>query len=268
MSGATASRVSRRAAKRLPSGEQCGPARSAESGKDERSAASGSARPRPAGRGPPRRAGAARGEQAAGARPLAVERRRARADPRRDRRSRRRREGEGAARPRRPGRSQGPHRLAAGSGRVRRAPRAGRPRRAARRPPGVPRGARRRDRPAEPRRGAAHRRDAGRDRAGCCPRHRAVGITPAVTKAAAGAIEHLPIAFVSGIPSALEHGAACSSLVASASTRPATRRCSTSPWPTNHSCSCWAPRVVGCRASRARAATWSRRSRCVGTSSR
>jgi 23S rRNA (guanosine2251-2'-O)-methyltransferase len=36
------------------------------------------------------------------------------------------------------------------------------------------------------------------------PRHRAVGITPAVTKAAAGAIEHLPIAFVSGIPSALE----------------------------------------------------------------
>ncbi|MFI5047652.1 MAG: 23S rRNA (guanosine(2251)-2'-O)-methyltransferase RlmB [Acidimicrobiia bacterium] len=36
------------------------------------------------------------------------------------------------------------------------------------------------------------------------PRHRAVGITPAVTKAAAGAIEHLPIAFVSGIPNALE----------------------------------------------------------------
>ncbi|MET0628924.1 MAG: 23S rRNA (guanosine(2251)-2'-O)-methyltransferase RlmB [Acidimicrobiia bacterium] len=35
-------------------------------------------------------------------------------------------------------------------------------------------------------------------------RHRAVGITPAVTKAAAGAIEHLPIAFVSGIPNALE----------------------------------------------------------------
>jgi 23S rRNA (guanosine2251-2'-O)-methyltransferase len=35
-------------------------------------------------------------------------------------------------------------------------------------------------------------------------RHRAVGITPTVAKAAAGAIEHLPIAFVSGIPSALE----------------------------------------------------------------
>ena len=36
------------------------------------------------------------------------------------------------------------------------------------------------------------------------PRHRAVGITPAVTKAAAGAIEHLPVAFVGGVPSALE----------------------------------------------------------------
>ena len=39
---------------------------------------------------------------------------------------------------------------------------------------------------------------------GVLPRHRAVGITPAVTKAAAGAVEHLPLAFVSGIPSALE----------------------------------------------------------------
>ena len=36
------------------------------------------------------------------------------------------------------------------------------------------------------------------------PRHRAVGVTPAVTKAAAGAIEHLPLAFVSGVPNALE----------------------------------------------------------------
>ncbi len=36
------------------------------------------------------------------------------------------------------------------------------------------------------------------------PRHRAVAITPSVTKAAAGAIEHLPIAFVSGVPNALD----------------------------------------------------------------
>ena len=36
------------------------------------------------------------------------------------------------------------------------------------------------------------------------PTHRAVGLSPAVTKAAAGALEYLPIAFVSGIPSALD----------------------------------------------------------------
>jgi 23S rRNA (guanosine2251-2'-O)-methyltransferase len=35
------------------------------------------------------------------------------------------------------------------------------------------------------------------------PRHRAVGVTPTVAKAAAGAIEHLPIARVAGIPAAL-----------------------------------------------------------------
>jgi 23S rRNA (guanosine2251-2'-O)-methyltransferase len=34
--------------------------------------------------------------------------------------------------------------------------------------------------------------------------HRAVGLTPAVAKAAAGALEHLPVAFVSGIPGALD----------------------------------------------------------------
>jgi 23S rRNA (guanosine2251-2'-O)-methyltransferase len=35
------------------------------------------------------------------------------------------------------------------------------------------------------------------------PRHRAAHVTPAVTKAAAGAIEYLPIAVVAGVPSAL-----------------------------------------------------------------
>ena len=35
------------------------------------------------------------------------------------------------------------------------------------------------------------------------PRHRAARITPTVTKAAAGAVEHLPIATVTGIPKAL-----------------------------------------------------------------
>jgi 23S rRNA (guanosine2251-2'-O)-methyltransferase len=36
------------------------------------------------------------------------------------------------------------------------------------------------------------------------PRHRAVHVTPTVAKAAAGAIEHLDIALVSGLPSALQ----------------------------------------------------------------
>ena len=39
------------------------------------------------------------------------------------------------------------------------------------------------------------------------PRHRAAHITPAVTKAAAGAIEYLPIASVPGIPAAITHAA-------------------------------------------------------------
>jgi 23S rRNA (guanosine2251-2'-O)-methyltransferase len=36
------------------------------------------------------------------------------------------------------------------------------------------------------------------------PRHRAVHVTPTVAKAAAGAIEHLPMTVVAGLPSALE----------------------------------------------------------------
>lgn len=35
------------------------------------------------------------------------------------------------------------------------------------------------------------------------PRHRAVHVTPAVTKSAAGAVEHLPLAVVAGLPAAL-----------------------------------------------------------------
>ncbi|CAN5820072.1 23S rRNA (guanosine(2251)-2'-O)-methyltransferase RlmB [soil metagenome] len=35
------------------------------------------------------------------------------------------------------------------------------------------------------------------------PRHRAVHVTPTVTKAAAGAVEHLPMAVVGGLPAAL-----------------------------------------------------------------
>jgi 23S rRNA (guanosine2251-2'-O)-methyltransferase len=39
------------------------------------------------------------------------------------------------------------------------------------------------------------------------PRHRAARITPTVAKAAAGAIEYLPVALVSGIPAALDRSA-------------------------------------------------------------
>lgn len=44
------------------------------------------------------------------------------------------------------------------------------------------------------------------------PRHRAAHITPTVTKASAGAIEHLPIALVGGVPSALSDLAAANVL--------------------------------------------------------
>ena len=39
------------------------------------------------------------------------------------------------------------------------------------------------------------------------PHHRSARITPAVTKAAAGAIEYLPVAWVAGVPGALERAA-------------------------------------------------------------
>ena len=142
-----------------------------------------------------------------------------------------------------------------------------RPRRAARRSGRVPRRARRRHRPAEPRRGHAHRGDRGRHRR-VLATHRAVGLTPAVAKAAAGALEHLPVAFVSGIPGALERakraGVWCVGLDADGdqslfdlvgrrrTARARARR----------------RRAAGSRGSRARVATWSRRSRCTVTSSR
>ncbi len=37
------------------------------------------------------------------------------------------------------------------------------------------------------------------------PRHRAVHVTPTVTKAAAGSIEYLPFALVGGLPTAIRH---------------------------------------------------------------
>ena len=95
------------------------------------------------------------------------------------------------------------------------------------------------------------RRDRGRDR------HRAGhatgpwALTPAVAKAAAGALEHLPVAFVSGIPGALDRaeraGVWCVGLDADGDQFALRSRRS----PTSRSCSCSAPRVVGCHGSRA-----------------
>jgi 23S rRNA (guanosine2251-2'-O)-methyltransferase len=54
------------------------------------------------------------------------------------------------------------------------------------------------------------------------PRHRAANVTPTVTKVAAGAIEHMAMAVVPGVPSALrrlsEHGVLCVGLDAKAET--------------------------------------------------
>ena len=84
--------------------------------------------------------------------------------------------------------------------------------------------------------------------------HRAAGITPVVAKAAAGALEYLPVAFVSGIPGALDRAkrAECG---APDSTSAATSRSSTSASPTRRWYSCSAPRDAVCRDSRANAAT-------------
>ena len=65
------------------------------------------------------------------------------------------------------------------------------------------------------------------------PRHRNARVTPAVTKAAAGAIEYLPIATVPGIPAALQalsgHGVWCVGLEADASTSVHDLRVATDP---------------------------------------
>ncbi len=66
--------------------------------------------------------------------------------------------------------------------------------------------------------------------------HRAAGLTPAVAKAAAGAIEHLPVAFVSGVPGALDRakraGVWCAGLDARrrpVAVRPVGGRCTARP---------------------------------------
>ncbi len=152
--------------------------------------------------------------------------------------------------------------------------------RRARRLPGRPR---RRERSAQSRRGRPRRRDRRRDRSRApepsqCAHH------ARVAKAAAGAIEYLPIALTGGIPTALERARTSRVLDASASTKTATRsRCSISSSPTNRSCWCSAPKGRGlarltrrslrrdsCRfrcAAQSRRSTWPRRPRSPVTRS-
>ena len=97
------------------------------------------------------------------------------------------------------------------------------------------------------------------------PRHRAVHVTPTVTKAAAGAVEHLPFAVVGGLPdrppAALEHGRVGG--------RPRRRRLhrpvGPARPPTARSRSCSGPRARACPASSASAATRSSASRWTGS---
>ena len=95
------------------------------------------------------------------------------------------------------------HRRAPGCARARRAAAARVRRRPARRPGRVPRAL---DGVTDPQNLGAVLRSA--ETAGATgvvlPRHRSARLTPAAVKAAAGAVEHLPIALVSGVPHLLE----------------------------------------------------------------
>ena len=120
-----------------------------------------------------------------------------------------------------PGRP-GPGRTAARS-RARRAGSAG-PRPA--RP--VPAVLRRHHRPGQPRRAPCAPRECAGVTGVVLPRHRAVHVTPTVAKAAAGAIEHLPMTLVGGLPAALQHLSRARRVGSSGSTRRPTGRCGTS----------------------------------------
>ena len=132
----------------------------------------------------------------------------------------------------------------------------------------VPRRARRCHRSAQPRRDPAFGGDRGRDRRHPAAASLARSVTPVVTKAAAGAIEYLPIARRRRHPEHARTRLAAPGAGRSGSTSAATVRCSTSSSPTSASCSCSAPKAAVWRASRASAATCSCASRCTVTSRR
>ena len=142
-------------------------------------------------------------------------------------------------------------------------------RRSARRRRRVPRRARRRHRSAQPRRGrCAPRRPRARP-ASCCRVTAARASRLRSTKAAAGAIEYLPIATrraASRRRSNARRATACWSVGLDEARRAVAVR--PRAWPTSRSCSCSAPKDADSRASRASAATCSCASRCTVDSRR
>ena len=88
------------------------------------------------------------------------------------------------------------------------------------------------------------------------PRHRAVHVTPTVAKAAAGAVEHVPMALVGGLPAALARIKDAGIWVVGLDDERRPRACSTSAtWPRKASAWCSAPRAPACRGWSASAAT-------------
>jgi len=91
------------------------------------------------------------------------------------------------------------------------------------------------------------------------PRHRAVHVTPTVTKAAAGAVEYLRMGLVGGLPTAISDLREAGVWVVGEA-RSASTTCRSPPTP----CAwCSEPRARGCPDWRPSDAIWWRRSRCT-----
>ena len=87
------------------------------------------------------------------------------------------------------------------------------------------------------------------------PRHRAVHVTPTVAKAAAGAVEHVPMALVGGLPAALARMRDAGIWVVGLDDAADRRLFDIGDLAGEASASCSAPRAPACPASCASAAT-------------
>ena len=88
-------------------------------------------------------------------------------------------------------------------------------------------------------------------------RHRAVHVTPTVAKAAAGAVEHVPMAVVAGIPAALARAKELGCWVVGLPRTVTTRSSTAWPWPTRRSSWSSGPRAQASPACPGHGATWS-----------